>query len=214
MLRSRRALSAARTSQMMGPLSGPKFRKFSYWRLQKTRPFTPAAARLIAGGLKSKIGTYQSETLRQEDTFELVSCSGPSQKVSNSIGGGAPIIKTGNASSECSSASGNTIENSLAIVAICELQLDSDLEKGRDVPIDSASVAIDPMRTLADLLDADCFPCHYAGMSCEGGQSLKFVELSCFAQTWFPPAVSNVPCVGFLSLDDWRTGGWAGENVF
>jgi microcystin-dependent protein len=41
----------------MGPLSGPEIPKISPERLQKSRGFTPAAARLIAACLKSKIGT-------------------------------------------------------------------------------------------------------------------------------------------------------------
>jgi hypothetical protein len=38
----------------MGPLSGPEMPKIFYWRLQKLRPFTPAAAQLNAQVLQSK----------------------------------------------------------------------------------------------------------------------------------------------------------------
>jgi hypothetical protein len=47
-----------------------KFLKISYARVRKTWPFRTAAARLIAGCLKSKTGTYPSKTLRHHASFE------------------------------------------------------------------------------------------------------------------------------------------------
>jgi hypothetical protein len=68
--RARKASRRARCFVNNGSHRGPELPKFPYWRVRKSRPFTPAAAQLIAMCLKSKIGTARFETLRQEASFE------------------------------------------------------------------------------------------------------------------------------------------------
>ena len=57
-------------SRGLGSPLAPQIRKFSCGRLQNLRRFTRAAARVITGVLKSKIGAYSFETLRQAALFE------------------------------------------------------------------------------------------------------------------------------------------------